>query len=39
MLAVKQAGDWKSDRMPSRYAEETAVDSGGMAQLSMKQNR
>ena len=39
MLAVKQAGDWKSDRMPSRYAEETEVDKGGMAQLSMKQNR
>jgi integrase len=39
MLAVKQAGDWKSDRMPSRYAEESDVDSGGMAQLAAMQSR
>jgi len=39
VLAVKQVGDWKSGRIASRYAEEAEVDNGGMAQLSMKQNR
>ncbi len=39
MLAVKQAGRWKSDRMPSRYAKDIEARRGGMAQLSMKKNR
>ncbi len=39
MLAVKQASRWKSDRMPSRYARDIEARRGGMAQLSMKENR
>jgi len=39
MLAVKQAGRWKSDRMPSRYGKDIDAKRGGMAQLSMKKNR
>jgi len=39
MLAVKQAGRWKSDRMPSQYAKKVEAKRGGMAQLSMKKNR
>ncbi len=39
MLAVKQAGRWKSDRMPSQYAKKVDAKRGGMAQLSMKKNR
>ncbi len=39
MLAVKQAGRWKSDRMPSQYAKKVEARRGGMAQLSMKKNR
>ena len=39
MLAVKQAGRWKSDRMPSRYAKGVEARRDGMAQLSMKKNR
>lgn len=39
MAAIKLSGDWKSDRMPSRYAEGLEVDLGGMAQLSKAQKR
>jgi len=39
MLAVKQAGRWKSDRMPSRYGKKIEATKGGMAQLAMKKGR
>jgi hypothetical protein len=39
MLAVKQAGRWKSDRMPSQYAKKVDAKRGGMALLSMKKGR
>ena len=39
MAALKQAGRWKSDRMPSRYTEHLAVAKGAMAKLATKQGR
>lgn len=39
MAALKQAGRWKSDRMPSRYTEHLAVAKGAMAKLAAKQGR
>ena len=37
--AVKQAGRWKSDRMPARYTERLAAHRGAMAKLAARQGR
>lgn len=39
MLAVQQAGGWKSDAMPQRYAARIDATDGGAAQLARRQGR
>ena len=39
MAAIKQAGRWKSDQMPSRYTEKLAASKSAMAKLAVKQGR